>query len=239
MIGWFALGFGFALLASTQTDHAQTKPGVSMLVLPVPGAPISFEQIEVRSSFARKLANGTPVVETDRTHVYRNSAGKVLIQETLREGSSNRAPTPSNAVITIIDPVNSRMVVLKTGEKTGCSMPLPTSGSFMFSSSSLAETEDQGVAPSRFRTENLGKRTFEGIEFEGTRIVATREGESGRTRSVEQWHSADLSLIGLVVVSKPDGSYTARIQNLHREEPTPTLFEIPAGYRIIEMSDLE
>ena len=73
---------------------------------------------------------------------------------------------------------------------------------------------------------------IEGIEFEGTRITQTSEGEPVLTHTVERWYSDELKLIGLVEISGPYETGTVRLQNLRRQEPDPTLFKIPADYKV-------
>jgi hypothetical protein len=85
------------------------------------------------------------------------------------------------------------------------------------------------------RTQVVGKRTIQGIEFEGTRIIRTAEGEPGLTDTTEQWYSDELKLIGLLTSSGPSETYSARIQSLKRVEPDPALFATPAEYRIIDL----
>ncbi len=85
------------------------------------------------------------------------------------------------------------------------------------------------------RTETAGRRMIEGSEFEGTRIVRDAEGEPRLTITVEQWYSDKLKLIGAVAGSGPQEAYSARIQNLRHQEPDPSLFTIPADYKIIDL----
>jgi hypothetical protein len=85
------------------------------------------------------------------------------------------------------------------------------------------------------RTQVVGKRTIQGIEFEGTRIIRTAEGEPGLTDTIEQWYSDELELIGLLTSSGPSETYSARIQSLQRAEPDPALFTTPAEYKIIDL----
>jgi hypothetical protein len=87
------------------------------------------------------------------------------------------------------------------------------------------------------RSEQIGKRTIEGVEFDGTRIITvqTAEGEPKLTWTVEQWYSDKLKLIGLTVQSTPYGTNTTRIQNLRREEPDSDLFTIPPEYKIVDL----
>ena len=52
---------------------------------------------------------------------------------------------------------------------------------------------------------------------------------------VEEWYSDELKLMGSVMASGPYETYTARIQNLRREEPDPKLFTIPPDYKVLDV----
>ena len=81
----------------------------------------------------------------------------------------------------------------------------------------------------------MGKRTMEGIEFTGTRIVTTAEDDPVLTTTIDEWYSKELKLIGAIDRSGPYKAYTIKAQNIHRGEPDPTLFKIPPGFRIIDL----
>lgn len=234
VFGWFTLSVAaLAILASAKTSDSSAKTSGSVLVLPTSGAPMSFDQIE---EWHHKLEGIASAVETVKTNVYRDSSGRLRMERTTPEGSSHSS-TPSNDVIHIIDPVaGSRVMLVNTGtEKVGYRFFLPKSSGVRFVNYSLAGVGDQGGSSrNSSRTENLGKRIIEGIEFDGIRIVEASEGEPEFTKTVEQWYSADLNLIGLLVVSKPNETYTARIQNVHRNEPAPDLFTVPSDYIVVE-----
>jgi len=211
-------------VASIQIGDPFPKPSTYLLALPVLASPISFEQVEERS---RNLKDGASSVETIVRSVYRDSFGRL---RTERAGSEPSAVF--NGVIQIIDPVAGVILVSIESEKVGYRLPLPKFSAVSFANFSLAI--DEGAASRKWisRTEHLGTQKIEGVEFEGTRIVETSEDEPWIIKSVEQWHSADLNFLGLVVVSMPNGSYRARIQNVHRVEPDAVLFKIPSGYVI-------
>jgi hypothetical protein len=209
-------------MTSAQTSQTPAKMSSSVLILPTPGAPISFEQIEERRE------SGGAAVEALRMNVYRDSSGRVCMQEIMPPGGKKSGLTR------IVDPVASHVIALTT-EKTGYLFSFPKSGEARFTNFALAGSQDEGTSVPSLKTERLGKRIFEGIEFDGTRMTAVREGEPRSTKTVEQWQSADLKLIGLMVVSKGDTTYTVRIQRVRREEPSPDLFRIPPGYEIFEV----
>jgi len=225
MTAWLTLSVVFiAVLASAQTAHPPATSGAALLVLPRPGVPISLEQIEERK---RKLEDGVASAEI-KSQVYRDSAGRLRIEAEVRDGSTRYAD--------LIDPVAGSRVVLLTTEKVGYRIPFPKSDQSRFAFLGLGESsQDSSHKWGGARTEVVGKRTIQGVEFEGTRIVRTAEGEPGLTDTSEQWYSDDLKLIGLLTTSGPSGAYSARIQSLQRGEPDPALFTIPAEYRIIDL----
>jgi hypothetical protein len=51
----------------------------------------------------------------------------------------------------------------------------------------------------------------------------------------ERWYSQDLQLLVMSRYADPRfGETVYRVANLQREEPTPSLFAVPPGYRIAE-----
>lgn len=88
------------------------------------------------------------------------------------------------------------------------------------------------------RTESLGTQDIEGVEAEGTRtITSIPAGAIGNERPIEivyeRWYSKELQTIVYSKHSDPRfGDQTYRLTNIVRSEPDPSLFEVPAGYRI-------
>jgi hypothetical protein len=184
------------------------------------------EQIEERS---RRLNDGTFALEVINSKIYRDSSGRVRIQSEVQDSSGHC----SDLYTSLIDPVAGLTVVVLSSPKIAYRMPRPKSDALL-GGSVIAE----GLPPSNHwvaRTENAGKRTIEGFEFKGTRIIQTADGEPGLTHTIEQWYSDELKLTGLEVASGPHGTHRARIQNIHREEPDPTLFAIPRDYKILDV----
>jgi len=140
-----------------------------------------------------------------------------------------------SGVVQVIDPVAWMILVSTESENVGYRLPLPKSSTVGFANFSLAAGEGEASQKWISRTEQLGTQTIEGVEFEGTRIVQTSEDEPPIIKTLEQWHSTDLDLIGLVVVSTPDETYTSRIRNVRHEEPDPALFKILPGCRILDL----
>jgi hypothetical protein len=87
-------------------------------------------------------------------------------------------------------------------------------------------------------TEDLGKQTIEGVECTGTRTTVTiAAGAIGNDQPIqivsERWYSADLQEVVLSTNSDPRmGKTTYRLTNISRNEPAPSLFQVPAGYTV-------
>src|SRR5215472_18203454 len=113
MIFWFTLGIVLlAVVVSADTTHTPASSGAIFLVLPRPGAPLSFDQIEESS---RKLDDSTSGIEVRRSKVYRDLAGRLRIEAGIREGSGH----PSAPYTDFIDPIAGSRVILLSTEKVG------------------------------------------------------------------------------------------------------------------------
>lgn len=89
-----------------------------------------------------------------------------------------------------------------------------------------------------FSTESLGTRVIEGVVAEGTRHTTTFPvGAFGNDRPIttvsESWFSPELKVTVLSKSSDPrSGETITRLQNINRNEPDPSLFQVPADYQI-------
>lgn len=90
------------------------------------------------------------------------------------------------------------------------------------------------------RTESLGKQNIGGVEAEGTKTtVIIPAGEIGNERPIEivseRWYSPDLQIVVMTRHIDPRfGENSYRLANIDRSEPVRNLFEVPAGYRIVD-----
>ncbi|HXN98110.1 MAG TPA: hypothetical protein VN881_03500 [Candidatus Acidoferrales bacterium] len=104
---------------------------------------------------------------------------------------------------------------------------------------SLFEFLTSGPRPSNTIFEDLGSKDVEGVPTHGytITILGTQDdGEwNGRVRYVtESWISDDLEEIILQTITNVRGKVqtTISLTDIKREEPDPSLFEIPPGYKI-------
>ncbi len=90
------------------------------------------------------------------------------------------------------------------------------------------------------RSEQLGKQTIEGLECDGTRTVTTiPAGEIGNEQPIEivfeRWYSPRLDTVVMTRHTDPRvGETVYRLTNIQLSEPPPSLFEVPADYRVEE-----
>jgi len=233
MSGWlvFAGLLLFPMLALALTYDIPTHTAAAGLVDSLPGTPLSLEQVEERS---HRLASGQSALEIITSKVYRHSSGKWRVDSESRIISGQSSTSDSRTLL--IDPSTGSRVVLLSSEKTAYRVFGPKAGEkgFMKGGAGIG-----GTLPSGHRwtntTEALGKRTIEGIEFQGRRVVLSAEDDPGLTSTIERWYSDRLKLTGLAVASGPYGTHTARIQHLDWGEPDPALFAVPPDYKIVDV----
>jgi len=89
-------------------------------------------------------------------------------------------------------------------------------------------------------TEDLGSQTMEGVLVKGTRTTHTiPTGQIGNEAPItivsEAWTSPDLKTVVYSKRSDPRiGEQTFRLTNIVRAEPNPSLFTVPADFRIVD-----
>jgi hypothetical protein len=94
--------------------------------------------------------------------------------------------------------------------------------------------------PSEVKTEDLGTQTMEGLLVTGTRTTRTiPAGQIGNDKPIsivtEVWTSPDLKTIVSSKRSDPRmGEQTFQLTNITRAEPDPSLFTVPADFKVID-----
>ena len=94
--------------------------------------------------------------------------------------------------------------------------------------------------PAEVNQELIGKKSIDGIEADGKRSTITiPAGSIGNDRPIlivsERWESPELQTVVLSRHSDPRfGETIFRLTNISRTEPSHSLFEVPADYRIVD-----
>jgi len=233
---------------------AKVKEGsLKFLVMgvPVKGAPYSADEI---TEATQVLANGTTIRHQDKTTVYRDgegrvrreSPGQISIYDPVANVSYMLDPKTMTARKMTVSIVTSTTADGARSVHVTVNGPGPGAG--------MAHAENQtvvkGQASATVRTvvehtatgksESLGKQMIEGVQSDGTRATATIEaGAIGNDRPIqivsERWHSPELQTVVMTKRSDPrTGDETFRLANVRRGEPGAYLFQVPAGYQIVE-----
>ncbi len=93
---------------------------------------------------------------------------------------------------------------------------------------------------SQANTEDLGSQTMEGVLVKGTRTTHTiPAGQIGNEQPItivtEVWTSPDLKTVVYSKRSDPRmGEQTFRLTNIVRGDPNPSLFTVPADFKIVD-----
>lgn len=134
-----------------------------------------------------------------------------------------RAYKPAPIWLTeIFDPVAGVAYLLDDQKKIAHRMPLPPAPA-----ASPPAAEDP-----RTTIEKLGSQQLEGVLAEGIRREFRKSGTSGPpVMTVETWESPELKLTLLI---KSSNGYTSRLTNVNRSEPSPSLFQPPHDYSVVD-----
>src|SRR5260370_11490466 len=103
-----------------------------------------------------------------------------------------------------------------------------------------AQRLQRGASNPNVKTEALGQKTMEGVQADGRRTTVTIPvGQMGNELPIqivtESWYSAELRTEVLYKHSDPRlGETVRKLANVSRSEPSRTMFEAPADYKVTE-----
>jgi hypothetical protein len=223
------------------------------------GAPVSGGLIVGTVSFASHAVTGEPYSATtetemsqtlaDGTHIdrhtmmvktYRDSLGRTRTENYLVDPAVRNSDSETPQSITISDPVAQVQYALNPHTHVArqlAPMQVRTMTSTAANVSAPA-TPARPDTPLKFTRESLGFQTMEGLLVEGTRNTTTIPvGAQGNDRPMEivseDWTSKELGIVVLATTSDPRaGTNTRRMTNISRDDPDPSLFQVPADYTI-------
>ncbi len=233
----------------------------------VKGAPYSAEAV---TETTQTLADGNRIVRKTTAATYRDSEGRTRRELALPALGPLLSSGDLPKIVTIHDPITSTSYTLHAAGKTARKMTVPNGGvgdRMIFSSVRVRSNGKEGEPPTvaafhsglpagpmppmefdRVATstikggtsEQLGKRTIEGVEAVGTRTVQTiPAGEIGNDRPIEivneRWYSDELKMAIMTRSSDPrSGETVYKLTNLRRVDPPRSLFEVPSDYTLSE-----
>jgi hypothetical protein len=177
------------------------------------------------------------------------------------KSASGSSEANGPTLTTIFDPVAKNHIDYTSDNKVAHVLPMPAlapggvSGEahgFAFFSSgpgpggpgpTTLSLQTRGDAPQPLlagegKTEPLGVKSIEGLSVTGTKTTDTiPAGTIGNDKDLlitrETWYSSDLKLVVQSTQIDPRfGETTYSLANIQRNEPDPSLFQVPAGYTI-------
>ena len=249
----FAQEKGNVIYQTTGPVGAVASGGFDKASGPVLGAPYSAT---ITNESIQTLADGNRLVQTSTGTTARDSQGRTR-QDTVLPPIGNLSAANAPHLVFIHDPIAQAAYTLNLSEKTAQKIPaLPPLGGV----STLAPPEADAIpttiaapAPGMFfekhlvtaeqdqgNTEDLGSQTMEGVLVNGVRTTHTiPAGQIGNERAIaivtEVWTSPDLKTVVYSKRSDPRmGEQTFRLTNIARAEPSPSLFTVPADFKIVD-----
>jgi len=226
---------------------------------PVKGAPYSAT---INNESIQTLADGNRIVQTNTGTTARDSQGRTR-QDAALPLIGNLSAANAPHLVFIQDPVAGTSYTLNLTDKTAWKNPIPPAGAggpgvtggvgtFFIQTAGgmppvppppLPMALPQHLPPddeAEVNREPLGSQTMEGVVVNGIRTTRTiPAGQIGNDRPItivtEVWTSPDLKTIVSSKRSDPRlGEQTFRLTNILRAEPDPSLFTVPADFKMIE-----
>ena len=210
----------------------------SIVVPPKAGAPFT---LTLETEWAKALADGGTVTFVNKRRIARDAAGRIYQERWALVPKNDSRVESMMTVIQIADPnahtLYNCFLVVKTNTCELITYTGSTSKSYKPASPATGPLSgDQGSAVH----EDLGKQFIAGIETEGAHDVTTyNPGVFGNDRKVtieqEFWYSSQLGINLLSIRTDPRiGKQTFTVTSLVQSEPDPTLFELPAGFKVVD-----
>jgi len=210
----------------------------------VKGAPYSAT---ATSETTQTLADGTKILRTTQSALFRDSQGRSRRAVTLSGFGPLVASGNTHTLVTIADPVAGAHYMVDDEHKVVHKMNFRTHGGNASAAMAAGVFPDKmeariqkEEASGAVKKESLGTQTINGVSAEGTRVTRTiAAGEIGNDRAIqvvsERWYSPELQIVVKSTRSDPRfGTTTYTVTNLQKTEPDASLFTIPADYAVKE-----
>ncbi|HEY4879680.1 MAG TPA: hypothetical protein VIH97_11185 [Candidatus Acidoferrales bacterium] len=205
-----------------------------VFVTPVPNVPMTAV-VEVQST--QMLDDGTSVSKKTFNNIARDSQGRIYNERRALEPDSFDG-TPPIISMHIYDPSTKLNTFMEVDTRLARqSVRLETTPALVLAQSrpSVAPVNRPG-----YQEQDLGTESMENVVVHGlrkTRTIPANASGTGKPVVVtdEYWYSEELHLNMLVKHDDPrTGQQTVAVTQVNRSEPSPSMFEIPADYKIVD-----
>jgi hypothetical protein len=206
---------------------------------PVTGAPFTAQ---ATTEITQTLADGNQIDNKETATVARDSAGRTRRDGTISRIGLLAAEGIAPEIVRIVDPVAGASYVLDVNAKTAVQMGRHLRADVAMKDGGpppfLSKFRDGDSSKSQRTTESLGNQVMAGVNAEGTRTTETiPAGAIGNQKPIvivsERWYSPDLQETIYSKRTDPRfGTTIYQLANISRQEPDPSLFQVPADYTI-------
>ena len=217
----------------------------------------------IANESVQTLADGNRIVQSSSGTTARDSMGRTR-QDLPMPPIGNMSPADAPHLVVLQDPVAQVSYTLNLRDKTAMKGPsfstmgfagamatVATGGAVIRSFAgpvTAAQAQPLPIAiqrsaiaeESEAQIEDLGAKTLEGVAVTGTRTTRTiPAGQIGNDKPLsivtEVWTSPDLKTVVYSKRSDPRmGDQTFQLTNIVRAEPDPSLFAVPADFKVVE-----
>jgi hypothetical protein len=186
---------------------------------------------------SQTLSDGNQIQSTTTGTIARDSAGRTRRDFTLPAiGPWAAAGKSAPHVVIINDPVGKVQYMLDPDRKIARKVPSPPAN--WRGPNGAPPPNGSQRTPKDGTTVDLGMQFMAGVNAQGTRITRTfPAGSIGNAQALtittERWLSPDLQTVVLTKRADPrTGSALFQLTNIIRQEPDPTLFQVPSDYTV-------
>ena len=233
-----AVCFSGLRIAPAQDRALASAPafGGGVFVTPVAGAPFSAVAVQ---EMRQTLRDGSSFQRKTQALIARDSAGRVR-NERHQVLAANSTREPALLSVHLYDPDTRLSTLLNPFTRVARQQTL-TRAPDTAPPGNWAQHPKTSFG-NNVRLEDLGPAALDGVEVHGYRRTTTLGGEStgtGKPMAVidEYWYSEELRINLLSKHIDPrSGDLTITVTNLNRTEPDPNLFEIPQGYKVVDLT---
>jgi hypothetical protein len=210
----------------------------------VKGSPFSAEAV---TESTQGLADGNRIVHKSTVYIARDSEGRTRREQRVSGGDLVHTDGGDRSVVFIQDPPAGVAYVLEAESRLARKIALAKANAASVENPFRNKIRE-GI---NVETESLGMQIIEGLIAQGTRLTRTLSPKQvGNEKPfqviIEAWYSSELQTVLMSKTTDPrTGEKVYRLTNILREEPTPSLFEVPADYKVreipqaLELQDVE
>jgi hypothetical protein len=219
---------------------------MSMNGKPVTGAPYAADAV---TETTQTLGDGNHITRKTTNKNYRDSQGRTRREQSFQTIGPWSTNGDTSVMVQINDPVAGVNYSLNSAAKeaTKIEMMSPPTHAQMAADvqRNIAKVKTSGAHVSTFnakvspaKEESLGSQMINGVQADGTKNTITiPAGQIGNDLPIdivdERWYSTELQTLVKSVHSDPRmGTTTYQLTNIDRAEPSPSLFEVPADYKV-------